>query len=185
MKSFSLALLAIDRKVTRTNRCVFTWPLMLLFFIPITLLGQEVEWDRKSKAVRVDGVYSFKIDKRGCGMTHFEATDCHFAVYDKQGMKIIKITYKRFYSPEEVTESNTHGSVRYYEVWFLESGKKAEIKTMRSTKNVAEHLVAEGLIRKGLLDVKTMNSYVEKYGRTFSPRNKYEGRFDYDGWIDD
>ena len=93
------------------------------FFTVFHLSGQEVDYNKKNNEVRIDGVYSFKIIKHGCG---FEP-DCYFDIYDKDEVKVLKIVYKSFKSPVEISQSNPEGIVRYSQFIFLETEKIAEM----------------------------------------------------------
>jgi hypothetical protein len=96
---------------------------VLLFSIPFFCLSQDVDFDKKTDEVTVDGAKVFKIERSGCG---FGATDCHYDILDLEGNKLFKVNYRDFNSPVEVSRANPQGTVRYFEFVFFSSKQKAE-----------------------------------------------------------
>jgi len=131
----------------------------------------EIKHDDKTNQVTVNGVISFKIERLECG---FGMLDCHFDVFDIDGNKVIRINYREFNSPVEISSSNPKGTVRYYEFIFLESKQKAEIKYAGiSSEKVAKRIVSGNLIVNGKLDIKAVDEFVLTNGTPFSERVKF------------
>jgi hypothetical protein len=140
------------------------------FFTVFHLSGQEVDYNKKNNEVRIDGVYSFKIIKHGCG---FEP-DCYFDIYDKDEVKVLKIVYKSFKSPVEISQSNPEGIVRYSQFIFLETEKIAEIGAVwMKEKKIAAYIAKNSLFKNGKLDEATVHEFVLMKATPYSDRIKF------------
>jgi hypothetical protein len=113
----------------------------------ITFFGkaQNVDFDKKTDEVTVDGAKVFKIERSGCG---FGSVDCHYDILDLEGNKLFKVNYRDFNSPVEVSKANPEGTVRYFEFVFFSSKQKAEtdftgIKEIHVAKFYSEEQVAK------------------------------------------
>lgn len=144
--------------------------ILSLLFAVVCSSAQEVEFNKKTKEVKIDGEISFKIIKTACG---FEP-DCYFDVYDINGIKVLKIVYKSFKSPVEINKSNPEGVVRYFQYIFLETGRIAESATVwMKEKKLAAYIVKHGLFKAGELDEKAVKEFILMNGTPFSDRIKF------------
>ncbi len=73
---------------------------LIFLSFPILVFAQKILVDKKTKQVTVDGVFQFIIEKVDCGL--FDA-DCHFDVTDNANNKMIRISFKDFYTPAEMS----------------------------------------------------------------------------------
>ncbi len=144
--------------------------IMMISFI-VNAQKAKIEYDSKTNKVSVNGVESFKMERFDCG---FGMLDCHFDVFDKDGKKVIRINYRDFKSPVEVSKYNPEGNVQYYEFIFLESKQKAEINYVGITvEKVAKSIISNNLIVDGKLDVAAVDEFILSNGTPFSERVKF------------
>jgi hypothetical protein len=149
------------------KRSVF---ILSLVFLGLFSHAQKVEYNKKTKEVEVDGQFSFSIEKTGCGFD----PQCYYDIFDKDGNKIIKLVYKSFKSPVEVSSSNPEGMVRYYQYIFLESGRKAENGFIFwKEKKLAALMVEFNLIKDGKLNEEGVKEFIMVNGNEYSERVKF------------
>ncbi len=131
----------------------------------------DVKYDRDSSMVSIDGVRSFKMEKIDCG---FGMVDCHFDVFDLEGNKLIRINFRSFKSPVEVSKYNKDGTVSYYEFIFLESKQKAEIAFMSiNSEKLARSILSNKLMVDGKLNHSAVEEFILVNGTPFSDRVKF------------
>jgi hypothetical protein len=147
------------------------YSLLILIISPIISFSQKVKVDKKTNQVTVDGVYSFKMDRTGCG---FAWKECYYEVFDTTGKKGVRINFREFNSPVEVKPSNPQGRVTYLEFIFLESKQKAEIGDPGLKEEKVAKLVAKnGLFVNGVLNAKAVDDFVLINGTPFLQRVKF------------
>lgn len=141
--------------------------LTALLFISSVAAAQDV--DVKDNAVLADGITFLRYEKEGCKM--FSST-CVYNISDTAGKKEIVIQGKWYNDWAERKQSNPEGKVAYYEVVFLASGKKAELKHMGigSEKKLMKTLVKAKLFENGQLNQKAVDEFVLVNGTPFSER---------------
>ena len=148
--------------------------LFTLFLLTISFLfshAQEVDFDKKTNMITVDGANAFKIEREGCG---FGETGCHYDVIDLQGNKLFKVNYRDFNSPVEVSKANPNGTVRYLEFVFFGTKQKAEVDFPGiKCEKVGKIIVKNHLIVDGKLDPKAVDDFVFSSGTPFSERVKF------------
>lgn len=145
--------------------------IILASLFPFHSISQNVDFDKKTKLVLVDGNPSFKIEKTDCG---FGMVECHFDIFDSTGKKQIRINFREFNSPVEVSQSNPKGNVTYFEYIFLESRQKAEVNfyNLKELK-LAKDIVKNGLMKNGMLNKDAVDEFVLVHGTPFSARVKF------------
>ena len=132
--------------------------------------AQEVEFDKKTNFVSVEGKNSFKLVREDCGFS----TDCHFEAFDMDNNKVFRITLRSFNSPVEISKSNPQGNVNYYEFVFLGTQQKAEIEYMGlNPKIVAKTIVKNDLFLDGKLNQKGVDEFILIQGTPFKERIKF------------
>ncbi len=140
-----------------------------LFIACLCLQAQKIEHDKKSNQVTIDGQAVFRLTRENCG---FEV-DCHFEAFDADNNKVIRVNYKDFTSPSEISRSNPNGTVRYYEYLFLETKQRAEMDFFAiSPKSIAKVIIANNLILNGKLNQKAVDEFVLVHGTPFAERLK-------------
>lgn len=145
--------------------------LFLLSFSIVYSQAQEVDFDKKTNMITVDGVNAFKVEREGCG---FGETGCHYDVIDLQGNKLFKVNYRDFNSPVEVSKANPNGTVRYLEFVFFGTKQKAEVDFPGiKCEKVGKIIVKNHLIVDGKLDPKAVDDFVFSSGTPFSERVKF------------
>ena len=147
--------------------------LFLFFMLLMPFLGftQDVDFDKKTNEILVDGKPAFKIDRQGCG---FGDIECYYKVLDLQGKMLFRANMREFNSPVEVSQANPKGRVIYLEFVFPETKQKAEIvfPGIKSEK-VGKVIVKNGLIKDGALDQKAIDDFVFNAGTPYSDRVKF------------
>ena len=143
----------------------------LLCSIPFFGKAQDVDFDKKTDEVTVDGVKVFKIERTGCG---FGATDCHYDILDLEGNKLFKVNYRDFNSPVEISKSNPQGTVRYFEFVFFSSKQKAETDfTGIKEIHLAKFIVKNKMVKDGKINQTAVDEFVFSSGTPFSERVKF------------
>lgn len=145
--------------------------LICLMALPVITFSQDVDFDKKTNEILVDGKPAFKIDRQGCG---FGDIDCYYKILDLQGKMLFRANMREFNSPVEVSKANPKGRVIYLEFVFPESRQKAEIDFpgIRSEK-VGKVIVKNGLIKDGAMDQKAIDDFVFNAGTPYSERVKF------------
>ena len=145
--------------------------LLLFLLIPALSFAQKVKHDKDTDMISIDGKESFKVVRDGCGMG---MPDCHFDVFDNSGKKVIRVNYRMFNSPMEVSKSNPNGTVRYYEFIFLESRQKCETRAAGIKEfRLAKFILKSELMVDGQLKKEAVDDFVFSQGTPFSDRVKF------------
>jgi len=143
----------------------------LLFAVPFFGIAQDVDFDKKTDEVIVDGSKVFKIERSGCG---FGSVDCHYDILDLEGNKLFKVNYRDFNSPVEVSKANPQGTVRYFEFVFFSSKQKAETDfTGIKEIHLAKFIVKNKLVKDGKINQPAVDEFVFSAGTPFADRVKY------------
>jgi hypothetical protein len=143
----------------------------LLFAVPFFGIAQDVDFDKKTDEVIVDGSKVFKIERSGCG---FGSVDCHYDIFDLEGNKLFKVNYRDFNSPVEVSKANPEGTVKYFEFVFFSSKQKAETDfTSIKEIHLAKFIVKNKLVKDGKINQPAVDEFVFSAGTPFADRVKY------------
>ena len=144
---------------------------VLFFAVPFFGIAQDVDFDKKTDEVIVDGAKVFKIERSGCG---FGSVDCHYDIFDLEGNKLFKVNYRDFNSPVEVSKANPEGTVRYFEFVFFTSKQKAETDfTGIKEIHLAKFIVKNKLVKDGKINQPAVDEFVFSAGTPFADRVKY------------
>jgi len=145
--------------------------LFLSLLLPLFGFSQDVDFDKKTNEITIDGKPTFKIDRQGCG---FGDIECYYKVLDLNGKFLFRANMREFNSPVEVSQANPKGRVIYLEFVFPETKQKAEIvfPGIKSEK-VGKVIVKNGLIKEGALDQKAIDDFVFNAGTPFSERVRF------------
>ncbi|MEY4702358.1 MAG: hypothetical protein RIR96_255 [Bacteroidota bacterium] len=145
--------------------------LILSLLLPLLGISQDVDFDKKTNEINIDGKPAFKIDRQGCG---FGDIECYYKVLDLNGKFLFRANMREFNSPVEVSQANPKGRVIYLEFVFPETKQKAEIvfPGIKSEK-VGKVIVKNGLIKEGALDQKAIDDFVFNAGTPFSERVRF------------
>jgi hypothetical protein len=129
-------------------------------FLSVFAHAQKV--DLEDNTVLVDGKPLLRYEKKGC--TLFSAI-CIYNISDIAGKKEI-IIQSGSYQVGGITSAK--GRVQFYQIVFLDSEKKAEIKFSFGTKYLMKILVKAKLFENGVLNQKAVNEFVLLHGTPFS-----------------
>jgi hypothetical protein len=145
--------------------------LFAFVILPFCAFTQDVDFDKKTNELTIDGKPAFKIEREGCG---FGDIECYYKMLDLNGKFLFRANMREFNSPVEVSQSNPKGRVIYLEFVFPETKQKAEIvfPGIKSEK-VGKVIVKNGLIKDGALDQKAIDDFVFNSGTPFSDRVKF------------
>ena len=143
--------------------------IILIFVLGISSLtfAQEVEFNKKTNVVSINGVESFIIEDANF--------DSESIVKDLSGKKLAIFAADSYSDPREVTSGNPKGIVTFMSVVFLtEAIDKCEISSagVGLRKNLAKHLVENEIIKDGQLNPDAIKRYVAIYGSEYSDRRK-------------
>jgi hypothetical protein len=146
----------------------FLFAISLMPFLGFT---QDVDFDKKTNEITVDGKPVFKVDREGCG---FGDIDCVYKILDLQGKFLFRANMRQFNSPVEVSQANPKGRVVYLEFVFPETKQKAEVvfPGIKSEK-IGKVVVKNNLIVDGVLDKKAVDDFVFNAGTPYSDRVKF------------
>jgi len=145
--------------------------LSLLFSIPFFCLAQDVDFDKKTNEVTIDGVKSFKIERVDCG---WNPVDCHYDILDMEGNKLFKVNFRDFKSSVEISRANPQGIVRYLEFVFFSSKQKAETDFMGMKEiHLAKFIVKNKLVKDSKLNQTAVDEFVFSTGTPFAERVKF------------
>jgi hypothetical protein len=146
----------------------FLFAISLMPFLGFT---QDVDFDKKTNEITVDGKPVFKVDREGCG---FGDIDCVYKILDLQGKFLFRANMRQFNSPVEVSQANPKGRVVYLEFVFPETKQKAEVvfPGIKSEK-IGKVVVKNNLIVDGVLDQKAIDDFVFNAGTPYSDRVKF------------
>lgn len=146
----------------------------LIFFslvlLPFLTIAQDVDFDKKTNDITVDGKSVFKIDRDGCG---FGDIDCFYKILDLQGKFLFRANMRQFNSPVEVSQANPKGRVVYLEFVFPVTKQKAEVAFpgVKSEK-IGKLVFKNNLTTDGVLDQKAVDDFVFNAGTPYSDRVK-------------
>lgn len=143
--------------------------IILIFVLRISSLtfAQEVEFNKKTNVVSINGVESFIIEDANF--------DSESIVKDLSGKKLAIFAADSYSDPSEVTSGNPQGIVTFMSVVFLtETIDKCEVPSegIGLRKNLAKHLVENEIIKDGQLNPDAIKRYVAIYGSEYSDRRK-------------
>lgn len=132
--------------------------------------AQDVEFNKKTNTVSINGVDAFIIEDANFGSESI--------VKDLSGKKLAIFTAESYSDPSEITSGNPKGTVSYMKVVFLtETIEKCEISSagVGLRKNLAKHLVENEIIKDGQLNPSAIKQYVAIHGSEYSERRKGSG----------
>lgn len=133
--------------------------------------SQNIDFDKKTDEVIIDGVKSFKIERVDCG---WNPVDCHYDILDLEGNKLFKVNYRDFKSAVEISRANPQGIVRYLEFVFFSSKQKAETDFMGMKEiHLAKFILKNKLVKDGKINQPAVDEFVFSSGTPFADRVKY------------
>lgn len=141
--------------------------LMLVLGLSWLTFAQEVELNKKTNTVSINGVDAFIIEDANFGSESI--------VKDLSGKKLAIFTADSYSDPSKITSGNPKGTVGYMKVVFLtETIDKCEISSagVGLRKNLAKHLIENDIIKDGQLNLDAVKQYVAINGSEYSERRK-------------
>lgn len=133
---------------------------VLFLCLPLWMQAQNIEYDKKTKFVSVDGVNCFKIVQ-----SRYTDPDFHTDIFDLEGNKVIRINYLTYTT---LTEKGT-----YEEFIFFDSKQKAEIDGVGYLiKQVAKFVVSSKFFVDGKINPKAVDEFVFVHGTPYRDKGK-------------
>ncbi len=146
---------------------------LLLVCAAPAAFAQKEKVEVKEEVIFVDGAEYAQIEKDGCGMLD---AACEYYVKTLDGKRAFTVRALEMRDPDEVTNVNTDGKVRYLQFSFAGSSGKAEIKDPSAIRlralDVARKVAKAGLMKDGKLDDEAVSDFVSTNGTPFSERKK-------------
>lgn len=141
--------------------------LILALGLSSVTFAQEVEFNKKTNTVSINGVEAFIIEDVNFGSES--------VVKDLSGKRLAIFTAESYSDPSKITSGNPKGTVSYMKAVFLtENVEKCEISSagVGLRKNLAKHLIENELIKDGQLNPDAVKQYVAIHGSEYSERRK-------------
>lgn len=153
------------------KKSVVTTLLLIVFFSGAFAQKKEkidFDIDKKAQTFTVNGQPVFKFEESRSTSNH-AVKNYYFT--NLEGKKLIFIVLKSYNSIAEITQSNPHGHVAYYEVNFL-NGKENKLVEIAYTtlKRAAELFYEKGVIKDGQLDEEAIKMFLMESGTPFSDK---------------
>jgi hypothetical protein len=90
-----------------------------------------------------------------------------FKIKNLEGKDLFFMKFLDFYNPSRITSGNPKGRVTYFEVTFLNDGKKCEVSSA-TKKGVAKMIIENDLIKENQVNTDAENTFVLINGMKFS-----------------
>jgi len=134
--------------------------ILLLFVATLSInsFAQKIKF--KNEIATVDGTPYVKWIKQSMGN---EVSISSLSSDEEE----IFMTYQGYKDPNQITNGNPEGSVKWVELNFLTLGKKCEIPP-RMHKGVVKYLLANKIYVDGVLNEKNVDKLILKYGTKYS-----------------
>ncbi len=142
-----------------------TTTLFTLFFVLFTQFNfaQKIKFD--GDTVFVDGKKEFILDMQSASSFNFK-----FKTLD--GKQIAFLQFNDFYDSKEISSGNPKGRVTYFDITFLDSGTKCEMKNVGMKKQIAKYLYESEIIRDNVVNEKAIQDFVLIHGTKFTEQKK-------------
>jgi len=142
---------------------------LLLITVSIAISAKkektELEYDKKTGIVTVDGASVFKVVEEKSSI-HPGVKD--YTIQSLDGKNLLLLVFDNYEDYHKVSQSNPNGKVNFYKVTFFDASKsKCEI-SYNFFKSIMKLIYTNGLIKEGQLDTEKVEIFITKNGMRFS-----------------
>ncbi|MEO5645003.1 MAG: hypothetical protein ABIQ40_10950 [Bacteroidia bacterium] len=136
---------------------------LLLLTISLTINAQKQKVTVDNDTIKVDGTPYGIIEKKS-------ALKSDYTIKSLDGKEQIFLSGQEFDDPTKINSGNPKGTVRYFEVTFLNSGRKCEVEIASTKKGVAKIVVENHLLKGNEVDSDAEKKFIVVNGTKFTER---------------